>query len=870
MKSWYKKTSSKVFLILTALLCSAILLTGFNMIVDYPFSPSDLFSSKAKAEYKDTDEFAVQVRDIGPIIQTLTRNSYFHADGSYDPDTKVDLYDYLFGPDALTVDYPFSSLSSELAEANPLYYRLGDLISWSSYDVNASSDQKIIVCKKDDGSYDYFSYDDFKEKILAGEYSFSTNSGSSKARTEDFLLSLYNNVYMNDVTALEESDFKGIKNKKGKLVYIDCWNYDGNLFTERFAPLEYKDLMELANTDPTWSGKLSLAYQLVADAIHATSAQMDGLSEVQNYFLSKKGSISYLYVDPTNKLLSSNISGWTDYKKADTYLKEFEEKTVSGSYVIYSPFAETKTNIAGIKGADGMMENPTEGCYLCLLVDTTYPTSDALGNANTYYTTIRPLVRNLMIFGGISAVLLLLSMIFLTLGAGRRPESEEIHLARWDHLPTEPSAIGILLLWIIPLTLFGVYVTDIFSGNLTTGDIFQTSLGGHSYWFIELNYGLKTSMIYLSLLGVYCMLGFLTGYLSLVRRIKAGLLWKNSVLKWLWGWIWKFFSQMNHLWKIALCTLLYGLILLIGIAGRDTPLILLPFIGLLLIFVYVMKYQIGQNKLMDEIRELKAGNLDYEVNVKELKGIQKEMASELSHVRDGLGTAIEKAMKSERMKTELITNVSHDLKTPLTSIINYVDLLDKEHLENENAQKYIEVLKQKSKQLKNLTEDVVEASKASSGNITLERMDLDIIELLTQCSGEYLEKFASRNLNLVENFPDPPVMINGDGRRLWRIFSNLYSNVYKYAFEGSRVYADLKTDDQQMIFSLKNISQNPLNIDADELTERFIRGDVSRTTEGSGLGLSIARSLTEIQGGTFQIYLDGDLFKVTITFPLVK
>ena len=228
--------------------------------------------------------------------------------------------------------------------------------------------------------------------------------------------------------------------------------------------------------------------------------------------------------------------------------------------------------------------------------------------------------------------------------------------------------------------------------------------------------------------------------------------------------------------------------------------------------------------------------------------------------------AVEEEVKSQRMKTELITNVSHDLKTPLTSIINYVDLLKRENLTDPQVQEYLRILDEKSQRLKVLTEDVVEASKASTGNIKFEMNDIDFVEMVQQVIGEFEEKFQEKNLTMMVHFTDEPSMIYADGQKMWRVLENVFGNVVKYAMEGTRVYAEISNSNKKVVFSLKNISAQPLNFSADELTERFIRGDVARNTEGSGLGLSIAKSLTELQGGEFKLYLDGDLFKVMITF----
>ena len=248
--------------------------------------------------------------------------------------------------------------------------------------------------------------------------------------------------------------------------------------------------------------------------------------------------------------------------------------------------------------------------------------------------------------------------------------------------------------------------------------------------------------------------------------------------------------------------------------------------------------------------------------------LEARLAEGLNRISDGLETALAEQVRSERLKADLITNVSHDIKTPLTSIINYVDLIKREHIENPTLQKYLEVLDQKSQRLKTLTEDLVEASKASSGNIKLEINDIDLVELVQQTTGEFEEKYALRRLELVNTLPNEVIIIEADGRRLWRVLENLYNNAFKYALENTRVYVGIEDHDSEVVFSIKNVSASPLNISPDELTERFVRGDVSRTTEGSGLGLSIAKSLTELQGGTFQVTIDGDLFKAEVSFPI--
>lgn len=283
--------------------------------------------------------------------------------------------------------------------------------------------------------------------------------------------------------------------------------------------------------------------------------------------------------------------------------------------------------------------------------------------------------------------------------------------------------------------------------------------------------------------------------------------------------------------------------------------------------VFLIKQAVQRQKILDGIAKISEGDLNHQIPVDKLGGDNQVLAEAVNQIGKGLSMAVEKSIKDERLKSDLITNVSHDIKTPLTSIINYVDLLKREDIQNERAKNYIAILEDKALRLKHLTDDLVEASKISSGNVKLEMTRINFQELINQTNGEFSEKFEDKGLQFVINMPQEPVVIEADGRRLWRIVENLYNNAAKYAMPNTRVYVDLTIVGHMVRFSIKNISEQPLNIDAGELTERFIRGDVARSTEGSGLGLSIAKNLTELQKGSFDIYLDGDLFKVTIIFP---
>ena len=265
-----------------------------------------------------------------------------------------------------------------------------------------------------------------------------------------------------------------------------------------------------------------------------------------------------------------------------------------------------------------------------------------------------------------------------------------------------------------------------------------------------------------------------------------------------------------------------------------------------------------------------SGDLENKIDTTYMFGDIKDFADSLNNINLGLQSAIDDKMKSERFKTELITNVSHDIKTPLTSIVNYVDLIKKEECGNEKIKEYIDVLDRQSIRLKKLIEDLVEASKASTGNLSVELEKCNLSLLMNQAIGEFYEKLELNNLQVIQSQENQDIYIMADGRRLWRVIDNLLNNICKYAMSGTRVYIDLKRKNDKAIVTFRNISNTPISLSSEELTERFVRGDRSRNTEGSGLGLSIAKSLTELQGGSFAVSADGDLFKVVLSFGIIN
>ena len=349
----------------------------------------------------------------------------------------------------------------------------------------------------------------------------------------------------------------------------------------------------------------------------------------------------------------------------------------------------------------------------------------------------------------------------------------------------------------------------------------------------------------------------------LVKAVKVVFSFLRKVLRGIWNGILRFSQMIPLTWQWLLVGFAMTFILLFSLA---TNMGIWQFLGICLCLCIVMYGAHCFGVLLESTKRMSKGDLDTKVDDKLLLGSFQEYATHLNALADVAVEAAKKQMKSERMKAELVTNVSHDIKTPLTSIINYVDLLQKAESQ-EQAEEYLEVLDRQSQRLKKLIEDLMEMSKASTGNMAVDLMRVNAVETINQALGEFSEKLEKAQLTPVFNPPEEPVMMVADGRLTWRVLSNLLGNAVKYALPGTRLYIDLVVVNGQVLISLKNISREPLNVSTDELMERFVRGDASRNTEGSGLGLNIAKSLMELQKGQLQLLVDGDLFKATLIFP---
>lgn len=451
---------------------------------------------------------------------------------------------------------------------------------------------------------------------------------------------------------------------------------------------------------------------------------------------------------------------------------------------------------------------------------------------------------------------------------------------------------------LIPLTvLFVVLTLFCFFWQMAAAGHWQGFEGIHLTWFDK---------IPLDLMAVVFMLpiGFFVGYfnyassiavalwgaavlncvflflITFVTRCKAGTVLKNNVIwyaiRLLWRilkaigrWIGHLVRSIPVIWRTAL-VILAAFIFALAI-GSNMSVLSLPMLLLyLLLAVFALYVAIGFATLQRGSKALAEGDYSKPVDTRFLRGDLKRCGENLNKVQQGVQRAVDERLRSERMKTELITNVSHDIKTPLTSIVNYVDLLKKEEINSPKAQEYLEVLDHQSKRLKKLTEDLVEASKASSGVIPVDCQPTNVNVLLSQLEGEYEERLQKAELTMIVHPAAGDPVVLADGKLLSRVMDNLMNNIGKYAMPGTRVYAAAAADEKESTISIKNVSRNELNVSADELMERFVRGDSSRHTEGSGLGLSIAKSLVELQGGRFELSIDGDLFRADISLPLYR
>lgn len=486
-----------------------------------------------------------------------------------------------------------------------------------------------------------------------------------------------------------------------------------------------------------------------------------------------------------------------------------------------------------------------------------YPAQDSVYWALRIYDVMAEFAPNAAVVVTVCALAELLFLVFLARAAGRRVGREETVAGWQEKIPFDLYAAVVL----------GGSAMLVAAAASGTEDTFQ---------------GFEPIMIAVVLAccaAAYAL--FLAFWMTLCARVKLGRWWENTVCCWLlrlcrrilrwcwrvlcraWGALAGFVRGIPLVWRTAVGCCVIG-VLLFALESNHADGLLLMLIALLSVAACLLSMQL--RRLQKGGEALAAGDLTSQVDTSHMYFDLKRHGENLNAISRGMSIAVEQKLKSERLKTELITNVSHDIKTPLTSIVNYVDLLQREHTP-EQEREYLAVLDRQAHKLKKLTVDLVEMSKASTGNIPCHIARRSVRELIDQTVGEYAEKLSAARLEPVVTLPDEELYCLCDGALMWRVLDNLLSNACKYACAGTRLYVAARREGETVAFSFKNISRDALNVDPDELLERFVRGDSSRTTEGSGLGLNIAKSLVELQKGTFSIAIDGDLFKVGFILP---
>ena len=875
MNEWYRKTGVKAIVLIVAILSGAMLITNLLSLMNLAGS-TDLPSlwTMSQQPFEESQEFNYMVENyMDDVLTQIRLENLFETDGMMNRNKEIDVMEYS------------KNDTANGENVSGIAYSLEELINWGEDFDSAESDNyaknSVIVCQKPEGTYEYYYTSDFMTRVESGVFDIIMQDGSD---VDGFLQELQNGKY----TSSGFYNFD-IVDMEGNILYTDCWNF-GSALIEKYAPQGAENLLQVVNNSPRLNGKLSVIY----DDLAYTLGNI--YSDYQNYQMGfehlEEGNtnFTYIYANNDTKKVVTNKTSYENYAELEKNVQNLISEKDVKYMVIYPKLKDFNSNMNVSKSDkwEKLRSYSSEkkwNSVFAVAVDTTYTIQDQFYQNKVAYDNNIPYFKGTTWLLVLSIILFLGATIWLTLEAGRTAEDEELHLNGFDHWKTEIAAVLIVLIWIV-----GSYIgIHFWNGNIYTmiNDIPTYLKDGGTYFEYYYARGMDVSSAYMSaslylpslsiaelaeiyFYGVFTLGCFFMGYVSLIKRIKGRNLWKNSLLRVIVRFIYKIYDNRKKTTKTVL--LLCGFFLVQGIAvlfrnGVTMLLVLLADVG---VFYVVLNGLLLKEKLKKGIEEIALGNMEYQIPLQGLRGENLKLAEMINGIANGFHMAVEEAMKNERLKTDLITNVSHDIKTPLTSIINYVAILKQSDIADPKIQGYLDILEAKAQRLKTLTEDVVEASKVSSGNISLEYMDVDLVEMIQQTEGEMAEKFEARNLKMIVNLPAEPAVVHVDGRRMWRVLENIFGNAAKYAMPGTRVYADLKLEEDTVDLSLKNVSEHQLNISADELTERFIRGDLSRSSEGSGLGLSITQSLTTMQGGTFNLYLDGDLFRVNIRFPRVK
>lgn len=810
-----KSDHNALYIVLCCILSIIITLAGIRMLaasfveVNSPngtYTTYLNYNDRLRTPFEDSISFQEPFRNaINDITRLCVIRNQMETGGNYDANKRIDITKYACRRDAIKDNGPTA------------VYKLDDLIKWGNY------------------GYDY--------QAITG----------TEAQLDAYFYALQNNGNEQAVTSTVHIDNGSVETEEDVLYIL----------VDRYKTVEGKSLIEYAANRAQYE---ALVKNLCASADSLFENYTD-YAELNEKYSSANTNLLYCYqFDDVNgkSVRYHNMKRGVETMSNDELSKTFTELT---KYVCFNPDKlQLATNSKFVdavlmkKALSGYEYAFADGSRIWIGLDGTYPVKDVFSESKALYGRIDSLYIPAGIALVSASILFIALLILMTIQAGKVTVTYEdgtkesvIRAGKWDSMAME---FYLLVVAIVVVLLGGML-------GFTFSFIFED--GVMPILYDDITY------IIMAVEAVIITFFGLNLYLILVRKIKCKLIWKGSITRWI---LYKLKvgildvydngQLMARTWLPFLLFLAFNLVMvLLGIKG-----IVIAFVLDMLVGAWFYHETKVREDIVEGITTISDGDITHQIDVTGMHGDNLALASAVNNIGDGIRVAVETSMKDEKMKADLITNVSHDIKTPLTSIINFVDLLKRENIEDERIRGYIEVLDQKSQRLKALTNDLVEASKISSGNITLNIERINMRELINQSIAEFEEKFEEKGLIPVLTLPEEPVYVMADSRGIYRVIENLYNNIYKYALEGTRVYVDMTANDGKVAVVFKNISAEPLNVDSKDLTERFIRGDVSRKTEGSGLGLSIAKSLTEAQKGTFEINLDGDLFKAIVLFDI--
>lgn len=799
-----------------------------------------LSAEESDIAFEDSELFNQLLgNNVSDIICYGAIRAQMETDGKFDPKKEVD---------ATAFANRYEGIQPEYITAD---YYLEDMIKWAQYgfeyeDVFMSSEE----------------VDEFLSRtrtVTTVDFSKGNYSGGTVSYLNSDLRSVTKVIDVSGNMIDSEDDVRDPAN--------------ATILNNRYHTIEGKNI---ENYVSDWNEYYELCAH-VKRAAEDLKINYDEYLKYNDYYQKENTNLVYYIL----RTIGSKTEVFSNQQFTSAKLSDLEKrlKEQCGRYIIYDPknmVYETNTLIeeATLRYIlNGYEYSYPEDTQILIGVKSNYAAGDAFTQARAGFINYSPYFWNYLGMAAFCSLMYLFLLVILTLreGQSRRKDTGElvIRLHQEDRIPTE-----IMLILAVILVLLAASAKEAVSSLWLQNMLYRTNMPAVA----------GVTALLVSLI-------FSFFYYSLVRRIKAKTLWKNSLLKRMCDkmkqWILYLYDHaavVLRVWIPYGALMLFNLILL-PLTGRAetnyswqyifTVLLILVIAADVVVGILLYRSAMSRQQILSGIKKINDGDMEHKIDETALHGDNLVLAQAVNSIGDGIRNAVATSMKDERLKADLITNVSHDIKTPLTSIINYVDLIKRENVDNPKVKEYIEVLDVKSQRLKQLTDDLVEASKISSGNIVLQWEKINLVELLNQTIGEFSEKFEQKLLTPVLRTKKNSIFIEADSRRIWRVIENLFNNIFKYALEGTRVYIDIEEREsqkgkKQVALSVRNISANPIKVNADELTERFIRGDESRTTEGSGLGLSIAKNLTEAQKGKFEIAVDGDLFKVILTFPLLE